>query len=1032
MLKIATIALIIAGSLTAQVAHPRIWLDSDRIAQLKAQIATSHYGGTAVTDSAEFTALLAAANTQIAQPIAPYDHAAAPGGTLHYDYRGDGWAAGILPVALAYAATGNTTYSTYVISFLNMLADTGRILTLTSVTGVNVGDIVTGPNIPVGTTVLAIYPVGNAYNTKPQVLLSNWFTANIAGSSTIVFNGSNSLTTPAAGTSYANLWNGDPEHDTNSYASRNVPVALAIAYDWVYDQLTPANKADFSHTLESYWSMVNTYGYQWVGSGYTSDNGCGNFPVGHMEGFGLAAIAFEGDDAITTDIFTNADHGITTRLNSRFFPATQTGCFASGYATESYNYGVGTLMRLELLFEAYRTAGKSALVGPGLFSGVLAWMQNITKATIYNSAPDTWSISSEGEWTATYTGVRYKILPYLTSALIGAGASEGGYALFYKNAINYANVPTGTPSTAYGFELSPFNAFLWKQPSAAPADYTGVYDPYWFGNGPGDYHSVARTDWTSSAIYTAFSGNTKPQTDHQVYDAGHVVIQRGSDRLLITAGYWKGTAGDCCDSVNLYAVKNWAENTIYATDTTSYFCSTNAGYIGCQVGASPINAPLAHKETANYVYSKLTLGKSYGTGGQPFVPYYRSFATVGGVSFVYDYLIAVHPTTSLRRQFWHTPGLSSGTPAGIASAITVAGNTASATVGSSTLWIKTLIPASPTITSVQNLGSSAGAWYTSGPARSTQHFEVSDPDQATNATTKYLTVLAPTASSVGAMPTMTSITGSGLVGALYDDGTPRAVVFSANGAALSGFSYTVTATGTVRHVVADLAVGSYAVTQDGGALTTVSAGVDGTITFTSTNGGTFAAGAPIVVPPTITTTTLNSGYIFVAYSPSTVLYTGDAGTCSVGSGFPAWASLNASTCVISGTPNAAAISNFTVTVTNLAGADSKALSINIAATPTPLAVSPLVATTPINAGVLLTASGGTSPYSWSAPGATVTSGTGLAFTATYATTGAKTVVLTDSASPTAGTLTVGVNVITHWPSATTSGRVSISGKARMQ
>jgi Chitobiase/beta-hexosaminidase C-terminal domain/Bacterial Ig-like domain (group 2)/Putative Ig domain len=972
--------LLASAASVGQVAHPRIWLDSARMAQLKAQIASTHYGGTGSVDSPEFTSLIAKANTIVTYPILPYDHEVLINGKTYYNYRGSGWYTNIVPVALAYAVTGDTTYSNYVIQWMNMLADTGRILTLTSVAGVNVGDSVTGPNIPAGVSVLAVYPTGNTYNTLPQVRLSNWFTANIPGGSTIVFNGTISLTTPAAGTRYANFYNGDPQHDTNAYSSRNVASALGIAYDWVHDQLTPANIADFSHVLESYWTAVNTWGYQWVGAGYASDNGCGNFSLGHLFGFGLAAIAFEGDDAITNDMF-NGTSGITTRLNSRFLPNIQTGCFSSGYASESYNYGVGTIEHLALVLEAYRTSGKSALVGPGQFSSVLPWMQNVVKSTIYNQPPDFWSISQEGEWTATYTGVLNKSYPYMFSGLIGSAAPEGGYALADYRSLNYNNVPSGYPPTAYEFELPTYTAFLWKQPGTG-IDYTATLPLYWHGNAAGDHHSIARTDWTGSAIHTSFSAQTRIVTDHQSYTAGHLVIQRGLDRLLITAGYWKGKAGDCCaggaTGNNLYDRHNWVSNTLFASDTTANFCYAN--YIGCAVSSPTDHGPVAHKETSAYIYSKINLQDVYGrSGGRPFSTYYRSLVTINGISFVYDYLVAVNYATSVRKQFWHTSNLSTASPPGIASAINVAGNTASATVGSSTLWIKALLPASPTITSVQNLGSSAGKWYTSGPAQSTQHFEITDPNQASTPTTQYLTVLAPTASSVGTMPTTSSVSASGFVGALYADSTPRVVLFSADGTAQNAFSYTLTATGKVTHVITDIAPGAYDIFQNATNIGTAVAGADGSLTFTSTNGGTFtnSPGTATLVNITVApgTASIVAGTGPQKYTAHCTYSNSTNSDCTTS---VTWSSTNPAVATISGSGLASAEAAGSATIKAVSGSFSGSGVLTVTA-PTLIVTTTSLAGASVGTSynLQLNASGGVAPYTWALTSGSLPTGLSL-------------------------------------------------------
>jgi len=836
----------------AQVSHPRIWLDSTTMTRLRAQIATSHYNGTAVSDAPQFTAFLASANALVEKPVAPYDRNAMPNGSIYYNYMGSDWYAGVQTLGLAYQVTRSVTYSNKVKQILGVMADNGRILSLTSVSGVVQGMTVSGTNIPPGTTVLAIYPSGNSFNRYPQVRLSAWYSDTIPGDSTITFGGAVQLTTPPAGTSYSNFGPQDPQRNDSGYPDRNIVCALALGYDWVYDQLSSVEKSDYAHILDVWWAQVNYSGYQWASAkGGTTDNGCGNYGVSHLSAFSLAAIAFEGDDPTVTDIFYNSSHGVVTRLNSRFLPAMTSGCFASGYPSESYSYGNGTLLRLIATLWAYQTSGKAHLIGPGGFDW-MPWLRQVALASIYNQRPDNWGLSDEGDWAGDYTGIMWQTLPYVTSAMLGTGTPEGGYALFQANNINFSAIPGGTPLASYGFSLSAFNAFLFFQPGAVPADYRAVLPTYWFGNAPGDYHTFSRTDWSNTAIQTSFAGTVGQSTDHQAFNAGHIYLQRGADRLLINSGQWRDTIG-VVGTPSPFTGRNWALNTLYVDDSTltatGYRYCADA-YPGCQRGGASMPVPV-HRESAEFVYSKADLTSAYAMPGwqivyYPLSVYTRSFVSISGVSFVYDYAVAAHPAGSIRNQYWHTPALSTASPAGLASAISVNGNIASATVGASTIWIKSLLPTAPSIASTTDL-----LGYTGAPT-GTQHFEISDMAQANSPITVYLTVLAPTDSFVAAMPSTMLISPSGFRGAFYDDGAQaRVALFSSDGTPRSSCAYTIAAQApSVRHVIADLAQGTYNVRKQ--AYTIVAGflvGGDGTLTFESRGGGSFSVELADAPPP---------------------------------------------------------------------------------------------------------------------------------------------------------------------------------------
>ena len=139
-------------------------------------------------------------------------------------------------------------------------------------------------------------------------------------------------------------------------------------------------------------------------------------------------------------------------------------------------------------------------------------------------------------------------------------------------------------------------------------------------------------------------------------------------------------------------------------------------------------------------------------------------------------------------------------------------------------------------------------------------------------------------------------------------------------------------------------------------------------------------------PVSVTTSSLASGRVGTAYSATLIASGGTTPyTWSVANGsLPAGIGLNAATGGLSGTPTAAGTSSFTIQVrdsSSTAQTATKALSVTIsAASPAPLSIT----TTSLAGGQVgtaysaaLSASGGTTPYTWSVSTGTLPAGVGL-------------------------------------------------------
>jgi hypothetical protein len=198
-----------------------------------------------------------------------------------------------------------------------------------------------------------------------------------------------------------------------------------------------------------------------------------------------------------------------------------------------------------------------------------------------------------------------------------------------------------------------------------------------------------------------------------------------------------------------------------------------------------------------------------------------------------------------------------------------------------------------------------------------------------------------------------------------------------NDSTSKGVSWTLSGVGTLSNQTATGA------TYNAPATVTSS----GTATVTATSVASSAATAQVSITinpaPQVKTTSLPAAPEYTSYT-TTLQATGGSGaiTWKVSSGsLPTWASLNASTGVLSGTPNASGPTNFSVTVTDADGVTSAAQALTLTVNPPPTLS---ITTTSLPNGTAgtsysatLQATGGFGAYTWSIASGSLPTGISL-------------------------------------------------------
>ena len=167
---------------------------------------------------------------------------------------------------------------------------------------------------------------------------------------------------------------------------------------------------------------------------------------------------------------------------------------------------------------------------------------------------------------------------------------------------------------------------------------------------------------------------------------------------------------------------------------------------------------------------------------------------------------------------------------------------------------------------------------------------------------------------------------------------------------------------------------------------TTTSGAVHTVTVRS---GDASATCTVTIPPTVST--------LVCLPPSQNVAPNQAAAVSAagGSGTYSWSAPGGSTTAGAGSTFSTSYPTAgTRTITVTSGEQTASCTVTVVVGEVPLVCAPVTQTVAIGQLAPMTATGGTGTYSWSAPGGTVPSGTGAAFSTAYGTSGTRAVTVT--------------------------------------
>ncbi len=781
-------------------AHPRLLLSASEKSRL---ISKKNSGDPA------WQALKARADTLATYSIHQFKYAArndAPAGTIYYTYQGEGWYDATLPLAFAYQLTADTRYS-------NKLIELAQ-------------EMIRAQSDP---------------DNKPPAGLS-------------------------------------PIRPDNYYPSRNLMAVLAFIYDYCYDQLSASLKSQMVALMNDYYDDVSVSGYQAQDYSYACD---GNFFGGHLYGVALMGYASFGDNPRAEEMIEWA----RVRFDGSAAPAVPQAKIPRAWRTQSFEGGQRPAVSLDFNgpditgnpfkggfdFQAwsYGTEEYSRMIdymlivksatGEDILTPRLGWFSQILRAEKHALFPNRFMIDPTGDWGGFQGAVILRALP-IRLAYVLAGTADGPAAQhFAYSEIAESSIP----------DVEVFKAPEWAdlyftsttRPStelALPPYYTGFGPAYPQGahspagtNGAIPYF-IMRSDWSASATWASIKMANEWFDDHQHYDAGHLLIARASDYLLVSATDWKtetdgngnplyGRSGIL--GTSLQALEASLNNTLYFDDFGDFQSTSEAGS-GGQAGVG-IDEVIADELNDSYSYVRSDLSSAYNRAGeQSDAPnrrldfFYRNFLYLRApnVFVVYDQVQA-KPSSNARGAYrkhlrWHLPERP-----------VITGRTARLDHGQSRLFIKTLLPANADLkvvdewTNPDPCDGSNPACVPFGANVATFRIEVSDPQNPLFI--PFLTVLQPGPAGL-AEPSANPITtlDNRMTGVdLTQSGTRSIALFNSQTGQVpppvTSVSYRVSGSGTITHTLMGVVPGAqYAVTV-----------ADGVVRVEQSAGGTRTASA---------------------------------------------------------------------------------------------------------------------------------------------------------------------------------------------
>ena len=423
----------------------------------------------------------------------------------------------------------------------------------------------------------------------------------------------------------------------------------------------------------------------------------------------------------------------------------------------------------------YMLVVKSA-TGEDLITPHIDWFSQILRAEKHALFPNRFMIDPTGDWGGYQGAVISKGLPTQLAYILAATDDGPG-----AQHLIYSEIADSTISEVQVYPAPEWMDFYFSDSSRPSTEL--ILPPYYTAfapNYPQGRHSpqgsngaipyfIMRSDWTGTATWASIMMGSQWWDDHQHYTAGHLIMARGSDYLLVSAADWKTEVNGDGNPIygrsgvlggSLESLQSSLNNTLYFDDFGDFQNTDDRGNGG--QGPVGIDEVVANDSNQDFTYVRSDLSTAYNRNGDPddtpnsrLEFFYRNFLYLrdSNLFVVYDQVQAKtssNPKGPYKKHIrWHLPN-----------APTISGTMTRLDYGQSRLFIDTVLPTNASLAVVDEWNNpdpcdgSVPDCVPFGANAATFRIEVRDPRNPLF--TPFLTVLQP-GSNTSTAPTSTDV-----------------------------------------------------------------------------------------------------------------------------------------------------------------------------------------------------------------------------------------------------------------------------------